>query len=226
MQNATPLRIQGSNSKAFLGRIVAGEVLDTRSHRGIVSYDPTELVITARCGTPLAELAQALDAAEQMLPCEPPSFGDDATVGGMIASGLSGPRRPWSGSVRDFVLGTRVITGHGKHLRFGGEVMKNVAGYDLSRLMAGSYGMPGRDHRSLAQGPAQTAAVLSASAWKWTAIAPCCAWRNGASNRCRSAPPVMTASACICGWRVAKARWRRPMTAWVASCSTLLTGRI
>ena len=143
LENATPLRIQGSNSKAFLGRIVAGEVLDTRSHRGIVSYDPTELVITARCGTPLSELAHVLDEAQQMLPCEPPSFGDDATVGGMIASGLSGPRRPWSGSVRDFVLGTRVITGHGKHLRFGGEVMKNVAGYDLSRLMAGSFGSLG-----------------------------------------------------------------------------------
>lgn len=143
VRNATPLRIQGSNSKAFLGRGVAAEVLDTRSHRGIVSYDPTELVITARCGTPLAELAEVLDAAQQMLPCEPPSFGAGATVGGMIASGLSGPRRPWSGSVRDFVLGTRVITGHGKHLRFGGEVMKNVAGYDLSRLMAGSYGSLG-----------------------------------------------------------------------------------
>ena len=143
LQNATPLRIQGSNSKAFLGRIVAGEVLDTRTHRGIVSYDPTELVITARCGTPLSELADVLDDAQQMLACEPPSFGEDATVGGMIACGLSGPRRPWSGSVRDFVLGTRVITGHGKHLRFGGEVMKNVAGYDLSRLMAGSYGALG-----------------------------------------------------------------------------------
>ena len=141
--NTTPLRIQGANSKAFLGRITAGEVLDTRAHRGIVSYDPTELVITARCGTPLSELAQVLDAAQQMLPCEPPAFGVGATVGGMIASGLSGPRRPWSGSVRDFVLGTRVITGHGKHLRFGGEVMKNVAGYDLSRLMAGSYGCLG-----------------------------------------------------------------------------------
>jgi glycolate oxidase FAD binding subunit len=143
LQNATPLRIQGSNSKAFLGRIVAGEVLDTRTHRGIVSYDPTELVITARCGTRLSELANVLDDAQQMLACEPPSFGDDATVGGMIACGLSGPRRPWSGSVRDFVLGTRVITGLGKHLRFGGEVMKNVAGYDLSRLMAGSFGALG-----------------------------------------------------------------------------------
>ena len=143
LANATPLRIQGANTKAFLGRVTAGEILDTRSHRGIVSYDPTELVITVRCGTPLAELAKVLDAAQQMLPCEPPSFGDDATVGGMIACGLSGPRRPWSGSVRDFVLGTRVITGLGKHLRFGGEVMKNVAGYDLSRLMAGSYGILG-----------------------------------------------------------------------------------
>jgi len=142
LQYATPLRIQGANSKAFLGRSVAGEVLDTRGHRGIVSYDPTELVITARCGTPLMELAQVLDKAGQMLACEPPSFGA-ATVGGMVASGLSGPRRPWSGSLRDFVLGTRVITGHGKHLRFGGEVMKNVAGYDLSRLMAGSYGALG-----------------------------------------------------------------------------------
>ncbi|MBK5553366.1 glycolate oxidase subunit GlcE [Pseudomonas sp. TH03] len=142
-ENATPLRIQGSNSKAFLGREVAGEVLDTRAHRGIVSYDPTELVVSVRAGTPLSELVAALDAAGQMLPCEPPSFGEGATVGGMIAAGLSGPRRPWSGSVRDFVLGTRVITGLGKHLRFGGEVMKNVAGYDLSRLLVGSYGCLG-----------------------------------------------------------------------------------
>lgn len=141
--NATPLRIQGSNSKGFLGREVAGEVLDTRAHRGIVSYDPTELVVSVRAGTPLSELLAALDAAGQMLPCEPPSFGEGATVGGMIAAGLSGPRRPWSGSVRDFVLGTRVITGLGKHLRFGGEVMKNVAGYDLSRLLVGSYGCLG-----------------------------------------------------------------------------------
>ncbi|MGV8920412.1 MAG: glycolate oxidase subunit GlcE [Pseudomonas sp.] len=143
LQNRTPLRIQGGNSKVFLGREVAGEIIDTRSHRGIVTYDPTELVITARAGTPLIELCAALDAAGQMLPCEPPAFGDDATVGGMVAAGLSGPRRPWSGSVRDFVLGTRVITGHGKHLRFGGEVMKNVAGYDVSRLMAGSFGCLG-----------------------------------------------------------------------------------
>lgn len=101
LQYATPLRIQGANSKAFLGRSVPGEVLDTRGHRGIVSYDPTELVITARCGTPLMELAQVLDKAGQMLACEPPSFGA-ATVGGMVASGLSGPRRP--GQVRSGTL--------------------------------------------------------------------------------------------------------------------------
>jgi glycolate oxidase FAD binding subunit len=138
-----PLRIQGGNSKTYLGRKVLGHLLDTRAHRGIVTYDPTELVITARAGTPLAELNAALDAAGQMLPCEPPHSEDGATLGGMVAAGLSGPRRPWSGSVRDYVLGTRVITGHGKHLRFGGEVMKNVAGYDLSRLMAGSFGCLG-----------------------------------------------------------------------------------
>ncbi|WP_404439457.1 glycolate oxidase subunit GlcE [Stutzerimonas chloritidismutans] len=139
----TPLRIQGGGSKAFLGHEVEGTLLDTRAHRGIVTYDPTELVISVRAGTPLAELEAALDEANQMLPCEPPHLGEGATVGGMIAAGLSGPRRPWSGSVRDFVLGTRVITGHGKHLRFGGEVMKNVAGYDLSRLMTGSFGCLG-----------------------------------------------------------------------------------
>lgn len=143
LNERTPLRIQGSNSKNMLGRPVTGEVLDTRSHRGIVSYDPTELVLTARAGTPLVDIEAALDAAGQMLPFEPPHFGPGATLGGMVAAGLSGPRRPWAGSVRDYVLGTRVITGHGKLLRFGGEVMKNVAGYDLSRLMAGSFGCLG-----------------------------------------------------------------------------------
>jgi len=143
LNSATPLRIQGSGSKAHLGRATAGEVLDTRLHRGIVSYDPTELVLTARAGTPLSEIEAALEANNQMLPCEPPHLGDGATLGGMVAAGLSGPRRPWAGSVRDQVLGTRVITGQGKLLRFGGEVMKNVAGYDLSRLMAGSFGCLG-----------------------------------------------------------------------------------
>lgn len=143
LNNATALRIQGGNSKAFLGRKVEGELLDTRAHRGIVSYDPTELVITARAGTPLVELEAVLNEAGQMLTCEPAQYGGVATLGGLVAAGLSGPRRPWSGAVRDLVLGTRLITGHGKHLHFGGEVMKNVAGYDLSRLLAGSFGCLG-----------------------------------------------------------------------------------
>ncbi|MBK5012711.1 glycolate oxidase subunit GlcE [Pseudomonas sp. S60] len=143
LESETPLAIQGSGSKAMLGNPVVGQVLDTRCHRGIVSYDPTELVITARAGTPLQEIEAVLHQAGQMLPCEPPHLGPGATVGGMVAAGLSGPRRPWAGSVRDYVLGTRVITGHGTLLRFGGEVMKNVAGYDVSRLLAGSFGCLG-----------------------------------------------------------------------------------
>ncbi|MGE8416644.1 putative FAD-linked oxidoreductase [compost metagenome] len=139
----TPLQIHGGSSKAWLGRPLQGQRLDTRSHCGIVNYDPTELVITARAGTRLSDVVAALQANQQMLPCEPPHSDDGATLGGMVAAGLSGPRRPWVGSVRDFVLGTRVITGLGQHLRFGGEVMKNVAGYDLSRLLAGSFGCLG-----------------------------------------------------------------------------------
>jgi glycolate oxidase FAD binding subunit len=108
-----------------------------------VTYDPSELVITARAGTPLTEIVAILDDASQMLPAEPPTFDGTATVGGAVASGLSGPRRPWAGSLRDFVLGCRVVTGEGQHVRFGGQVMKNVAGYDVSRLMAGSFGCLG-----------------------------------------------------------------------------------
>jgi glycolate oxidase FAD binding subunit len=139
------LAVRGGDSKSFLsrGRPVDSVVLDTRSHCGIVRHEPTELVITARAGTPVAELSAVLDGAGQMLACEPPEFGGRATIGGAVASGLSGPRRPWAGAMRDFVLGCRLITGEAKHLRFGGEVMKNVAGYDMSRLAAGSFGCLG-----------------------------------------------------------------------------------
>jgi glycolate oxidase FAD binding subunit len=138
----TPLTIRGGNSKAFLGRTAPAEAieLDTRSHRGIVHYEPTELVVTARAGTAVSDLTAVLDAAGQLLPCEPPEFGGIATLGGAVASGLSGPRRPWAGAVRDFVLGCRLITAEAKHLRFGGQVMKNVAGYDMSRLAVASFG--------------------------------------------------------------------------------------
>jgi len=140
---AAPLRLRGGGSKDFYGGAPRGEILDTREHAGIVSYEPTELVVTARCGTPLAELEDALAAHGQMLAFEPPHFGGAATVGGCVAAGLSGPRRAAAGALRDFVLGARLIDGSGRELAFGGQVMKNVAGYDVSRLLAGSLGVLG-----------------------------------------------------------------------------------
>jgi glycolate oxidase FAD binding subunit len=136
-----PLAIRGGGTKAFYGRDVAGRALVVSGHSGIVSYEPTELVVTVRAGTRLADLEALLAQNGQQLACEPPHFGEAATVGGMVAAGLSGPRRPWGGAVRDGVLGVRVLSGDGEVLHFGGEVMKNVAGYDLSRLMAGSLGI-------------------------------------------------------------------------------------
>ncbi|TXT16258.1 MAG: glycolate oxidase FAD binding subunit, partial [bacterium] len=142
-ETASPLCIRGGGSKTFYGRHCDGELLDVSGHRGIVSYEPSELVVTARAGTPLAEIEAVLAEHGQLLPFEPPHFGPGATLGGMVAAGLSGPRRPWGGSVRDAVLGVRLINGRGEALRFGGQVMKNVAGYDLSRLMAGALGSLG-----------------------------------------------------------------------------------
>jgi len=138
-----PLRIRGGGTKDFYGGPLQGEPLDMTGHRGIVSYEPTELVITARAGTPLAEVETALREKGQMLPFEPPHFGPGATLGGCIVAGLSGPRRAYAGAARDFVLGVRILDGKGDDLHFGGQVMKNVAGYDVSRLMAGSLGTLG-----------------------------------------------------------------------------------
>ena len=138
-----PLRIRGGGTKDFYGRPVGGEVLDTRAVTGIVDYEPTELVVTARAGTPLDVLEDTLHAAGQILAFEPPRFAPGATIGGAVAAGLSGPRRPYAGAVRDFVLGTRILDGTGEHLAFGGRVMKNVAGFDVSRLLAGSLGTLG-----------------------------------------------------------------------------------
>ena len=137
------LRLRGGGTKDFWGHSLTGEVLDTRGYRGIVSYEPSELVVTVRCGTPLAELEAALAEKGQSLAFEPPHFSEGATVGGMVAAGLSGPARATVGAVRDYVLGARFINGRGEHLTFGGQVMKNVAGYDVSRLMAGSWGTLG-----------------------------------------------------------------------------------
>jgi glycolate oxidase FAD binding subunit len=149
-----PLCIRGGGSKTFLGGACTARSLELSGHRGVLNYEPSELVVTARAGTPLAEIETLLAQHGQMLPCEPPHFSSPpprgegsgeraATLGGMVASGLSGPRRPWAGAVRDGVLGVKLINDKGESLTFGGQVMKNVAGYDVSRLMAGSLGTLG-----------------------------------------------------------------------------------
>ena len=137
------LRLRGAGTKDFYGEQFVGELLDTRGYSGIVSYEPSELVVTARCGTPLSELENVLAERGQFLAFEPPRFGDDPTIGGVVAAGLSGPRRANAGAVRDFVLGATLLNANGEVLRFGGQVMKNVAGFDVSRLLCGSLGILG-----------------------------------------------------------------------------------
>jgi glycolate oxidase FAD binding subunit len=150
MADSTPLRLRGHGSKDFYGNSLQGQVLDTTALHGIVSYEPSELVVTVRAGTPLAELEQVLAERGQSLPFEPPHFGRSATsrggtgtVGGMVASGLAGPARASVGGVREYVLGLQLINGRAEQLVFGGQVMKNVAGYDVSRLMVGAMGTLG-----------------------------------------------------------------------------------
>lgn len=142
--HASPLRIAGAGSKHFYGHAVqADAVLETAKHQGVIDYEPTELVVTARCGTPLAEVEALVAKNGQMLAFEAPHFGGGATVGGAVATGLSGPRRMAVGALRDFVLGASLLDGRGDLLHFGGQVMKNVAGYDVSRLMVGALGTLG-----------------------------------------------------------------------------------
>ena len=139
-----PLRVRGGGSKDFFGARLNGDLLETRGLQGVVSYEPTELVVTVRSGTLMSELEALLQEQNQCLPFEPPHFGHaGTTVGGLVASGLSGPSRASVGATRDFVLGARFINGLGEHLTFGGQVMKNVAGYDVSRVLAGSWGTLG-----------------------------------------------------------------------------------
>ena len=142
-----PLLIRGGGTRLFYGGPLPPEGtvsrLDLSAYQGVVSYEPSELVLTARAGTPLAEIEALLASRDQMLAFEPPRFGAAGTLGGCVASGLSGPRRMAAGSLADFVLGTRLLNADGNVLRFGGEVMKNVAGYDVSRLLAGSLGVLG-----------------------------------------------------------------------------------
>jgi len=140
----TALRIRGGDSKRqLLGRQCDGETLSTEDLTGIVDYEPGELVISARAGTPVADIDAVLATENQYLPSSTPAFDGKATVGGSVACNLSGHTRPWGGSIRDLVLGTEVINGKGEVLRFGGRVMKNVAGYDVSRLQCGALGTLG-----------------------------------------------------------------------------------
>ena len=142
-ESGTPLAIEGGGTKRFYGRRPTGEPLAVGEHRGIVNHEPSELVLTVRAGTPVHEIQSALAEHRQWLPFDPPRHDDASTIGGVVACALSGPTRPWVGAVRDFVLGTRIVNGRGDVLSFGGEVMKNVAGYDVSRLMAGALGTLG-----------------------------------------------------------------------------------
>lgn len=141
---ASALTIRAGGSKDFYGRnTLGGQPLNLAEHQGIISYEPSELVIKARAGTPITAIQQLLSENRQMLAFEPPAYNNQATLGGTIATSFSGPRRAYSGAVRDFVLGTKIINGNAEILSFGGEVMKNVAGYDVSRLMAGAMGTLG-----------------------------------------------------------------------------------
>ncbi|EIJ41290.1 FAD/FMN-dependent dehydrogenase [Beggiatoa alba B18LD] len=139
----TPLQLVGGKSKDFYGRISTGQVLNLSAHQGIIDYEPSELVVTARAGTPLIDLQKALADRGQWLAFDPPAFSEQATFGGTIACGLSGTTRPYYGAMRDFVLGVKCLNGKGDILHFGGQVMKNVAGYDVSRLMVGALGTLG-----------------------------------------------------------------------------------
>lgn len=173
------LHISGSASKDFVGaRALPEQRLDTRALAGILSYEPSELVVTAWAGTPLAELQALLAERGQCLPFEPPHFGPGATVGGMVAAGLSGPARASVGAVRDYVLGAQLLNGRAERLNFGGQVMKNVAGYDVSRLLAGSWGRLGvmaqLSLKVLAQAPAE--ATLRFALEQAQALAQLNAW--------------------------------------------------
>jgi glycolate oxidase FAD binding subunit len=138
-----PLRLCGAGTKDFYGESREGAPLDLTGYRGVVDYEPSELVLTARCGTPLSEIEARLTAERQFLAFEPPPLGGDPTIGGAIAAGLSGPRRAHAGAARDFVLGAVLLGVDGEVLHFGGRVMKNVAGFDVSRLLCGSLGILG-----------------------------------------------------------------------------------
>ena len=222
----SPLVIRGGGTKDFYGQTVAGAVLDVAPYAGIVDYDPTELVVTARAGTPLADLERTLRASGQMLPCEPPHFGTRATLGGAVAAGLSGPRRPYAGAMRDIVLGVRLLDGRGEDLSFGGRVMKNVAGFDLARVMTGALGTLGvLAEISLKCVPlpkVEATRVLECSVGD--AIRLTNEW---AASRCRFRRPAITRAGSRCGCPAPRRRskLRRDRSAVPSSPPAMSSGR-
>ena len=218
----TRLRLRGGGSKDFYGNAPRGELLDTRPYAGIVSYEPTELVVTARCGTSLSVLEDTLHEQGQFLPFEPPHFGAEATFGGCIAAGLSGPRRASAGALRDFVLGVKIVDGRGRVLGFGGQVMKNVAGYDVARLLAGSLGTLGliaeaslkvlprpASELSLRLALPEARALEAMTGWAGQPLpVSATAWRDGMlSLRLSGAAPAVRAAASRIGGEPADGAW-------------------
>ncbi|WP_456406084.1 glycolate oxidase subunit GlcE, partial [Thiolapillus sp.] len=180
-EEGTTLGVQGGGSKHFLGQPGdADQAISTRQLNGLIDYQPEELFIRAKAGTPLTDIETLLAENGQMLPFEPPHFSPSTTLGGAIACGLSGPSRPWRGAARDFVLGCKLINGKGELLHFGGEVIKNVAGYDVSRLQCGAYGSLGLlVELSIKTIPApRTAITLSQEADESTALARFIEWNR------------------------------------------------
>jgi len=191
--NRTPLRLRGAGTKDFYGERCEGELLDLRAYRDVIDYEPSELVLTARCGTPLSSIEALLAQHRQYLPFEPPAFGGDPTIGGIVAAGLSGPARARVGAMRDFVLGAVLLGIDGEPLHFGGKVMKNVAGFDVSRLLCGSLGILGpivevslkvlplpRSQQTLRFEMSPSDALDSFSSWTGQSLPiNACAWVDG-----------------------------------------------
>lgn len=204
-----PLRLCGAGTKDFYGESCEGAPLDLTGYRGVVEYAPSELVLTARCGTPLSDIEALLAAERQFLAFEPPSLGGAPTIGGAIAAGLSGPRRAHAGAARDFVLGAVLLGADGEVLHFGGQVMKNVAGFDVSRLLCGSLGILGpilqvslkvmplpREERTLRLELDETAALAAFNGWAGQPLPiSATAWWNGvATLRLSGAPAAVRAA--------------------------------
>ena len=185
----SPLRFRGAGTKDFYGESLRGEIVDTRGYSGIVDYEPSELVITARCGTPLSEIDRALDEHGQFLAFEAPRFGGDPTIGGVVAAGLSGPRRATAGSVRDFVFGANLMNADGVVLRFGGQVMKNVAGFRCLAIAVRLAWNPRIDHRRFIESLTETACGKNA------ALRHGCRHRARQFNRWSAQPLPISATA-------------------------------